>query len=190
MAWFYLVDGSVRFPDADGPKVWRDTPIRTWRGKGKVTVSDVLGWTGREALVDESAPASERNAYFFDAAADGPVLTIRGFLHRDDADAVTALLDVAAELDARGKVLLHHVFDRASSIRVDVEKGAATVREGNVRMPGDVIEAIERESTARAKRLGDKKAAPQPKKKTAAKKTAAKKTTATKTAAKKKTSRG
>ncbi|MDC0676710.1 hypothetical protein [Sorangium atrum] len=171
MAWFYVVHGSIRFPTADGPPAWHDAPIPTWKGKGKLEVGKALEWTAREALVDPSAPAGERAAYFFDAVADGSVVTFRGFIHRDDADTVMAVLGVAAELEAKGEVLLHHVFDRDSGVRVTVAKGRMTVREGDVKMPSHVIEEVEQESMSRARRLEAGEKPPPAKAKAATKKT-------------------
>ncbi|WP_437873825.1 hypothetical protein [Sorangium sp. So ce363] len=120
----------------------------------------------------------ERAAYFFDAVADGSVVTFRGFIHRDDADTVTAVLGVAAELEAKGEVLLHHVFDRDSGVRVEVAKGRMTVREGDVKMPSHVIEEVEQESMSRARRL-EAGQQPPPAKAKAATKTKAKAATKT-----------
>lgn len=138
----------------------------------------MLEWTAREAPIDPSAPPNELSSYFFDAVGEGPVVTFRGFLHRDEVGGVEAVLDAAQELEAKGKVLFHHVFDSDSGLRFEIANGKTSVREGDVKMPSHVIEAIERESTARARKRGAGKPPP-PKTKAKAKTTAKAKAKAT-----------
>ncbi|APR84043.1 Hypothetical protein A7982_09392 [Minicystis rosea] len=175
MAWFYIVDGSFRFPTADGPKAFRDATAYTY-GKTKVKVSQVLEWTSREALIDASAPPEWREAFFFDVTTEGPVVAFRGYIHRDEADAVLGLTRIAAELGAGGEVLLDHVLDAASGLRIKLAKGLTNVREGNVKMPRAIVDAVEQESKARARKLGKKQPAPQPKAKAPGTKTTSAKT--------------
>lgn len=190
MAWYYVVDGSIAFPDAKGPGAWRAAVVPSWKGKGKVRVRDFLGWICKDTLVDDSddVPPEFREALYLDVLdvldAEATV-TIRGYIHRDDADSIVALLEVAASLDAKGKVLLDHVLDRRSGIRVTLAKGQVDVRQGDVKMPKEVTDAVEKESAKRAtavvkaKKAAKTSAAPAkkavPAKKPAAKKPAAKK---------------
>ena len=152
VAWFYFVHGSLRFPTPEGPAAWRDAPLQTWKGKGTVNVGRALEWIPADALVDESAPPELRAAYFFDVAHDGPVMTIRGMIHRDDEGTVEAVLRVAAGLGAKGEVLLEHAFDPDSGIRLEVANGDVAAHEGDVKMPKHVHEAIDRESESRGRR--------------------------------------
>lgn len=151
MAWFYFVHGSLRFPTPEGPAVWRDAPLKTWKGKGTVKIGRALEWISADTLVDESAPPELRAAYFFDVADDGPVMTIRGMIHRDDEGTVEAVLGEAAGLGAEGDVLLEHSFDPDSGIRLEVANGEVAAHEGDVKMPKHIHEAIERESESRGR---------------------------------------
>lgn len=178
--YFFSVDGSVRFPTVEGPASWRAARVTSWRGKGKVTVDQVLGWIAKDTLVDASAPRKFQTAYFFDVTAKGSSLTLRGFCHRDDQEMILALLEVAAELGAEGKVLFD--IDPLSGIHAELAKGKLKAKEvAGAKMPPGVVEAIERESDARGRRLGRAKAAP------AAKAPAAKAKKKTTTETKKKT---
>jgi hypothetical protein len=163
MAWWYLVDGAVRFPSSDGPNAWRKARLASWRGTGKVTVGLALEWITKDVIFDESAPPKLCTAYFLDVDDDSSIVTLRGLIHRDDADAVLAVLDVAAQLGAVGKVLLDHGLDPHSGLRIELAKGKRTWREGRVKMPPGVVDEIDRESAARARRLGRERARPAPK---------------------------
>jgi hypothetical protein len=161
MSWIYLVDGALGFPTADGPRAWRNTAVKTWKGKGKVTVGQVLGWAAAEAIVDESAPPEFRNAFFLDVTDDGPTVTIRGFIHRDSEADIAAVTEVAAALGAQGKVLMHHLFDPDSGMLLEAANGRTSTREGDVEMPSHLVEEIEDESVSRASKLSGTKT-PQP----------------------------
>jgi hypothetical protein len=162
----YLIDGALVFPTAEGPRAWRNATVKTWKGKGKVTVDQVLGWAASEAIVDESAPPEFRNAFFLDVTNDGPAVTIRGFIHRDSATDIGAVTEVAAEVGAKGKVRMHHLFDHEAGIRLEARNGSVITREGDVKIPSHVVEEIEGESVLRATKLRASKT-PQPLAKTA-----------------------
>ena len=153
MAWFYRVDGSFEFPAAGGPEKWRKTKVRSWRGKGSVKVAQVLSWSSKDTLVDDSAPSKFSSAFFLDLRDDQNTVHVRGYLHRDDVEALSAVFDEAAAMNAAGVVRFEHVLDDDSSIRFTLADGKVDTHVGTTDMPAKISKAVDAESRKRARQL-------------------------------------
>ncbi|MDR0784136.1 MAG: hypothetical protein LBE83_10330 [Propionibacteriaceae bacterium] len=154
MSEFYLANGTIQFPSGEGPATWRKTAVTSWKGKGRVTVSQVLEWETREALLEDDAPAEYANAFFLEVVESGSAVTIRGLIHENSVDAITALLEEAASLGAEANVVMQSLDDpHHSSLSLRISNEALRIQEGASDIPEALAEGIVEESNLRAQRL-------------------------------------